>query len=160
MLRRRLSFVFITILCGCSLLSCDSTRIFESYFSFENHNWDKDEIVVFEYESDSIYAKAIKFSVNLRFDPSYSYRNLWTFLDIQLPNGKQIKDTLNLLLMDEQGRYLSHVSGGSTKESKHYYKFAVTNPPKGKYIIKLQQAMREESLDNIVAVGARIEKIE
>ena len=159
MLKGQLYRMFVLWALGVTFSSCDSTRIYEEYHSFDAHEWAQDDQVRFEYETDSIYAKAINFSVNLRFDPAYAYRNLFTFLKIEMPNGQQINDTLNLLLMDDQGHYLSHVSGGSVKESRHYYKFAVTNPPKGKYIINLQQAMREASLEHVVAVGARIEKI-
>lgn len=154
------SFLLLGFLTAIMFSRCDSNRIFESYHSFNGHLWHKDSTITFEYSTDSIYAKNIFFAIDLRTGTGYPYRNVWVFLDIQIPTGKAIKDTVNMLLMDEQGRWLPHVSGGSVKESRHYYNFAVTNPPKGKYIIKLRQAMREENLPHMIGVGARIEKNE
>ncbi len=62
--------------------------------------------------------------------------------------------------MDDQGNWLPHVHGGTIKESKHDYRYALSKPPKGQYNIELAQGMRKEILKNVVSIGARIEKLD
>lgn len=155
----------VTVALVLSLCSCDSSLIFDETHTFPSHAWHKDSALTFTFNSDSIYAKKATIAVNLRHTTDYSYRNLWLFMDLKIPNQPLKRDTLNLSLMNELGYDSPNVkretlTGGTIKESKHYYRFAIQNPPSGEYKIKLQHAMRIEQLDEIVSIGARIEKIE
>ncbi len=144
-----------------TLLSCDAKRLYERNVDIKNHSWHKDSILVFNHQSDSVFVpKAITFSFSVRNTIDYEYRNLWMFVELKFPNQKVIKDTINIFLLDEQGFWLDNVQGGNVKESRHYYKFALSKPPKGVYTIKIQHGMRDEYLKEIVSIGARIEKIE
>lgn len=158
----KLKIVWFFLLSASSILvSCDSKRLYENNIDIQSHAWNKDSVLNYSYQLDStISPKAISFSFNLRNTIDYAYRNLWLFVELDFPNKKVIKDTINIFLSDEQGYWLDNVQGGAVKESRHYYKFALSNPPKGKYSIKIQHGMREENLLEIVSVGARIEKIE
>ena len=151
------------VLC-ISLFSCDSSLIFDDNFAFPAHAWHKDSAVTFNFSTDSIYAEQATIAINLRHTTDYSYRNLWLFMDLYIPNEPVQRDTLNLSLMDELGHDSPNVKsegliGGTIKESKHYYRYGVQNPPSGTYKIKLQHAMRQDVLNEVVSIGARIEKI-
>ena len=155
------SFYLIIILISGTLISCDSKRLYERNVDIHGHSWNKDSVLTFNYQSDTILVpKALNFSFNVRNTVDYEYRNLWLFMELRFPNKTTIKDTINIFLMDEQGFWLDNIQGGSIKESRHYYKFALSKPPKGVYTIKIQHGMRDENLENIVSIGARIEKIE
>lgn len=151
--------VFLLILC-IPLHSCDSSLVFEKNKSFQDNNWNKDSLAVFTFKTDSIYSKEISFAICLRNTVDYQYRNLWVFMDLQIPNQPLKRDTLNLSLMNEQGYWEPYVTGSRIKESKHLYRYKVRNPPSGEYKISLQQAMRTDNLSEIVSIGARIQKIE
>lgn len=153
-------FVSIIVLIFIGVTSCDTQRVFEENRDVENHVWHKDSVYTFIYDTDSIFEiPAMVFAFNVRNTIDYAYRNLWLFIEIELPNKMVIKDTLNLFLTDENGYWLKHVKGGSIKEARFYYK-AKPKPPKGRYVIKIQHGMRDEKLGEIVSVGARIEKVE
>lgn len=139
--------------------SCDSTVIYEEQRDLKSQQWDKDSVLSFSFEADTIFSEAIKFSFNIRHNVDYAYRNMWLFVNISIPNRESIIDTINLEFMDHEGNWLQHVEGGIIKESKHDYRYALPRPPKGLYKIELKQGMREKRLHNIVSVGARIEKL-
>jgi gliding motility-associated lipoprotein GldH len=160
-----MKFIFLFLLAGAlCFISCDSKRLYERNVDITTHSWHKDSVLTFNYQIDStldsvFIPKTILFAFNLRNTVDYAYRNLWLFVELKFPNKTVIKDTINIFLSDEQGYWLDNIKGGNIKESRHYYKFALSNPPKGFYTIKIQHAMREEYLNEIVSVGARIEKI-
>ena len=63
-------------------------------------------------------------------------------------------------LMTAEGFWNENVDGSNIKESVKYYKYAIQNPPKGRYSVKIQHGMRDEFLGEIVSIGTRIEKHE
>ena len=150
---------FLLIFC-VQLFSCDNNLVFEENKTFADNIWNKDSLAVFTFSTDTIYSKEVSFAINLRNTVDYQYRNLWVFMDLQIPNQPVKRDTLNLSLMNEQGFWEPYVTGGRIKESKHLYRYKVRNPPSGEYKIRIQQAMRSDNLAEIVSIGARIQKIE
>lgn len=140
-------------------VSCDRQLVFEEHKNFPNQYWHKDSTATFVFKADTIFAPAITFSFNIRQNTSYIYSNMWLFMDITLPTNKHIIDTINVEFMDQQGKWKENVKGGTIKEIRYYYKFALANPPSGIYDIKLRHGMREEQLQDVVSVGARIEKL-
>ena len=153
----------ITILFAALVLSsCDRSFIYEQNREMNSGAWHKDSIQVFT--TDSLTAlelgKAIKIGFNVRNTVDYNFRNLWLFVELELPNGQSIKDTLDHVMMDAQGYWMDGVKGGSSvKESRIYYPYGITNPPAGVYRIKIQHGMRMEALPEILSVGARIEEL-
>ena len=51
-------------------------------------------------------------------------------------------------------------SDAELKESVAYYPYAIQNPERGIYRIKVQQGMRDSLLQEVVSIGARIEKLD
>jgi gliding motility-associated lipoprotein GldH len=156
---KRISQIMTLLFVAIVVSFCDSSVVYEQQKDLEERVWHKDSVLSYSFEADSIFSEAIKFSFNVRHNISYAYKNMWLFVNIQTPNRSAIIDTINLEFMDNAGNWLPHVTGGTIKESRHYYRYALPNPQKGLYKILLQQGMREDKLDNVVSVGARIEKI-
>lgn len=162
MLKSKHYFVFLLILMATS---CDSNRIFDKYKSVPNQ-WHKDSIVSFNFKApDTI--NTYNLFVNLRNTEAYKYSNLFLVVDLNYPNGKIIKDTLEYRMAAADGTFLG--SGFTdVKENKLWYK-GYDNPFKfneeGDYQVQIQQAMRENgeingvtNLDGITDVGFRIER--
>jgi gliding motility-associated lipoprotein GldH len=153
---------FFFILIGViSLTSCDNTMIYGEDVDIKDHVWHKDSILSFESDSLLDLPQVLKIGVTVRNTVDYKYRNLWLFVEIKLPNKETpIRDTLNHALMTAEGFWNENVDGSNIKESVKYYKYAIQNPPKGKYSVKIQHGMRDEFLGEIVSIGTRIEKHE
>lgn len=142
------------------LASCNSNLIYADFNNIQPNGWHKDS--VYSYQTDSLtdMPDFMKIGFDVRNTVDYKYRNLYLFVELEIPGQKVIKDTLDHILMSPDGFWLDEVEGSSIKESTKYYKYAIKNPPQGVYTIKVQQGMRDSILKEIVSVGARIEKLE
>lgn len=159
---------FWTVLIGCVFFSsCDSNRVFDEYKSVPNQ-WHKDSIISFNVippDSTNNY----NLFVNLRNTNEYKYNNLFLIVEIDYPNGKILKDTLEYKMADPNGKLLG-TGFTDVKENKLWYK-GFDKPfifnESGEYKIKIQHAMRQngqvngiENLEGITDIGFRIEKPE
>ena len=85
---------------------------------------------------------------------------------MELPNSnKVIVDTLEYEMATPEGKWLGY-GYSAVKESKLWYKENFTFPTKGKYLIKIEQAMRKIGDNNgvpvlkgITEVGLRVEEV-
>lgn len=159
---------FWIILFGCAFVcSCDSNRVFDEYKSVPNQ-WHKDSIISFNVippDSTNNY----NLFVNLRNTNEYKYSNLFLIVEMDYPNGKIQKDTLEYKMADPNGKLLG-TGFTDVKENKLWYK-GFDRPfvfnESGEYKIKIQHAMRQngqvngiENLEGITDIGFRIEKPE
>ena len=102
----------------------------------------------------------------LRNDEHYEFSNLFLITKMELPNSnKVIVDTLEYEMATPEGKWLGY-GYSSVKESKLWYKENFTFPTKGKYLIKIEQAMRKIGDNNgvpvlkgITEVGLRVEEV-
>jgi gliding motility-associated lipoprotein GldH len=159
---------FWVVLIYCTFFSsCDSNRVFDEYKSVPNQ-WHKDSIISFNVippDSTNNY----NLFVNLRNTNDYKYNNLFLIVEMDYPNGKILKDTLEYKMADPDGKLLG-TGFTDVKENKLWYK-GFERPfifnESGEYKIKIQHAMRQngqvngiENLVGITDIGFRIEKLE
>lgn len=156
--------IWIALITCIVFSSCDSNRVFDEYKSVPNQ-WNKDSIISFNVTApDSI--NNYNLYVNLRNNNAYKYSNLFLIVEINYPNGKTIKDTLEYKMADPTGKLLG--SGFTdVKENKLWYK-GFKDPfvfnELGEYKINIQHAMRQngqvngiENLEGVTDIGFRIE---
>lgn len=150
---------FIVILGVVFLSSCDSDFVYGKDIDINPNGWHKDSILIFETDSLVDLPEVIKIGFNIRNTTDYFYRNMYLFVEIQVPGRENpIRDTLDHMLMTPDGYWLEDVEGANIKESIAYYPYAIKDPAKGVYRIKVQQGMRPDILEEVISVGARIEK--
>lgn len=156
--------LFIFLSCCAFFCSCDSNRIYDEYKSVPNQ-WHKDSIISFNVippDSTNNY----NLFVNLRNTNEYKYSNLFLIVEMDYPNGKIVKDTLEYKMADPSGKFLG-TGFTDVKENKLWYKghekpFVFSEM--GEYKIQIQHAMRQngqvngiENLEGITDIGFRIE---
>jgi len=146
-------------------VSCDSNRVYDEYKSIPDQ-WHKDSVVSFKVTPPDTINNYNLF-VNLRNTSDYKYSNLYLVVELNYPNGKTLKDTLEYRMAAPDGTFLG--SGFTdVKENKLWYKgydkSFVFNEA-GDYQIKVQHAMRKNgevngvlNLEGITDVGFRIEQ--
>ncbi len=159
-MRNNLSWVFIFFLIVFS--SCDSNRVFDEYKTISD-SWHKDSVAVFNIVSPDTL-KQYNLFLNVRNTSDYKYSNLFLMVEINFPNGKVIKDTLEYTMAKPNGEFLG-TSFSDLKENKLWYKKGFVFTESGEYKVNIQHAMREngniqgiELLDGVTDVGFRIEK--
>ena len=96
--------------------------------------------------------------INLRNTGKYPRSNLFLFIHTVSPLGSTFRDTFEIKLADDQGRWYGRGFGGIWTHQVLYRK-NVKFPYKGVYRFELEQAMRKKVLPGIVDVGIRLERI-
>ncbi len=157
--------IFVCLLLNVCLFSCDSKSVFDEYKTVPDV-WPKNEIIDFKISApDSI--NTYNLFVNLRNTNGYKYSNLFLVVEMEYPNGRTNKDTLEYKMAKPNGELLG-TGLTSIKENKLWYKgylkpFSFNES--GEYIIKIQHAMREngevkgiDNLEGVTDIGFRVEK--
>jgi len=152
---------WIVLIAGIVLSSCDSNQVFDEYKTVPNQ-WNKDSIISFNITPPDS-TKAYNLFVNIRNTSAYKYRNLFLIVDMNFPNGKVIKDTLEYEMAKPNGELLG-TGFADVKENKLWYKESVIFKEIGEYKVNIQHAMRKngdvegiDELEGVTDIGFRIE---
>lgn len=138
--------------------SCDPQRVYEKNIRINPDGWPAEEEILFEVPiNDSVQLH--NFYINLRHSENYRFSNLYLFIDSYLPGGSHARDTIELILADNKGKWYGK-GFGKIKEYQVLIRKAVTFPVTGVYKIGIMQGMRTENLQGIEDVGIRIERME
>lgn len=141
--------LFVVLLSGC-----DSNRIYEENFEVADNIWKADDVKKFSFEiTDTV--NALDIFINLRTTIDYPYGNLYIFLYSEYPNGYTDKDTLNLILAEPDGKWLGN-SSGTVVENQILISRGGRFPGTGDYTFKIQHAMSDENLPEVIDVGFRV----
>jgi gliding motility-associated lipoprotein GldH len=150
-----IKIIFFTALIGFSISSCDPNMVYDQYHSTENENWSWPEVRKFEVDMQDSTGLFNLF-INIRHTKEYPKSNLYVFIKIEAPNGSVLKDTVDIQLANDSGKWFGH-GFGNILMHRLKYREAVKFPQKGLYTISLEQAMRLEEVP-VTDVGIRIEK--
>jgi len=158
MMRSMKSKITLFVCTVILLLSCDKSRVYEMNINLPEHNWSRENILVFNVEiADTLSSHNIY--VNIRNGGQYQYSNLYAFIRTISPSGQSIRDTVEFVLADDRGRWLG--SGlGDIFAHQIPYKRNVRFPYPGLYCFELEQAMRTEELTQVFDIGLRVETTE
>lgn len=138
------------------IYSCDPNRIYDTSTSLYNESWHKDTFLLFEVPvTDTL--QAYNMYINNRITGQYGYENMYLFITTKLPNQVIVRDTLECILAEPNGRWLGK-GFGNIWTNRIPYKKQFRFPFQGTYVFQLEQAMREEELKHVVDAGIRIEK--
>jgi gliding motility-associated lipoprotein GldH len=156
-MKLRYLFFLITL----TVFSCDEQRIFEKNYDFDNRYWIASDKPEFDFDiSDD--QQAYNIYCNVRNSVAYPYSRLFVTYYVEDSLGKQVQKKLfDQMLFDPKTGKPSGTSGlGDIYDHQvpilTNYKFGY----KGKHKIKLEQFMRRDTLQGVLAVGVRIEKVQ
>ncbi len=152
----KISFLFVALL-TIILGSCqDQSVIADSNVELDKHNWSYSERVKVPLDIDSADIP-YNLYLNLRHTSDYKYSNIFLLIHITGPNGKKSTERREFKLALPDGQWLGDGSGNLYSYQILFsedYKF----PMKGKYVIELEQNMRDNPLEYITDAGIRVEK--
>ncbi|WP_430467064.1 gliding motility lipoprotein GldH [Winogradskyella ouciana] len=163
-MQKRTSWLLLALVSLFMVTSCDSKAVYDEYQSVPN-KWHKDSVASFNFKApDTI--KNYNLYVNLRNTNDYKFSNLFLIVELNYPNGKAVKDTLEYKMAAPNGELLG-TGFSDIKENKLWYrgykspfKFSET----GDYNVNIQHAMRKNgdvngvvNLEGITDVGFRVE---
>ncbi|BAO75634.1 gliding motility lipoprotein GldH [Winogradskyella sp. PG-2] len=165
-MQRRTSNVLALTIALCFLVStCDSNALYDVYKSVPD-KWHKDSIASFNFKApDTI--NNYDLHLQIRNTNDYKFSNLFLIVELNYPNGKAVKDTLEYKMAAPNGELLG-AGFSDLKENKLWYRGFKTPfqfKEQGDYIVNIQHAMRKNgdvngivNLEGITDVGFRVEQ--
>lgn len=151
------TFIFGLLILGF-ITSCNFDSIYEKSQDIPKEEWNKNQAIKFEVPiTDTI--NGYRILVNVRNSNEYPYSNLFLFVTTFSPQGKSVKDTLEMTLADDKGKWLGTGFGGiwSTKAALRN-NMAIRFPASGTYKVEVVQAMRDDVLAGIKDIGIKVER--
>lgn len=146
----------ISFLAAFLLFSCHNGRVYEKNYKIPDGIWDRHKPVTFEVQIDDTIS-AHDLYINVRNTGLYPMKNLFLFVRTTAPSGHSIKDTVEIILADDKGKWYGK-GLGDIWDLSQLYKENIRFAQEGRYIFSYEQAMRVEDLPYILDVGLRVEK--
>jgi len=135
--------------------SCDYKNVYEKNAPIPGGSWQNKNVLRFWYDvKDTLTVMNI--SINLRHTGLYKYSNLYLFVTTEAPNGKTHRDTLEFILADNKGKWFGR-GVGDLYDIRMKYRNNTRFSQHGRYYFLIEQAMRDEKLEQVIDVGMRIE---
>ncbi|MBK5286399.1 MAG: gliding motility lipoprotein GldH [Bacteroidia bacterium] len=152
---KRFYFFLFTIII---FSSCDKSRVFEKNIKIPNYEWEMNNVLRFDVPIEDTIADYNMY-FNVRNASGYSFSNLYLFFTVHSPEGKAERDTVEIKLADETGKWLGE-GLGDIWDNKILFRRNFRFPSKGNYVFEMEQAMRVNPLSYIMDAGIRIEYAE
>ncbi len=152
-MKRKLSLLLLAAL-ALVFSACNNDVVFQAGKDFENADWNKDSMVVFNYmatDTTGIY----DIIVDVRNQDDYPYQNFWLFVNSFSPDGRVYRDTLDCILADNYGRWIGR-GAGSLHQLPVSYMQRIQFPIKGNYRFELVQGMRDDTIHGISDIDISI----
>ncbi len=147
---------FLMLALGFS--SCSDNAIVRKSVEVDPSGWSANEPAVLEFEMKDAGMEVDMF-VDLRHNGDYPYRNLFLFMEMELPDGSIEKDTIECLLADRMGHWRGRGNGFIFENSialKVLFRYKDRTLNEGHYKLSFEQAMRTEKLTGIMDIGLTI----
>ncbi len=156
MVKKDSFFFLLVLILLVSSVSCNSDKIYNKTYDLKNASWDKSNVLNFSFSlNDTISPYNVLF--NVRHSSKYKYQNLYLFVNTTSPEGNALRDTFEVMLADDKGRWYGN-GWGDIYEVSMPYKRYVRFPDSGTYTMEVQQAMRTDQLKHVTDFGLQIEK--
>jgi|WetSurSiteA1Bulk_404760.scaffolds.fasta_scaffold00483_2 gliding motility-associated lipoprotein GldH len=138
-------------------LSCHKNNVYEEFASIEGPSWNNSNILHFNVPiSDT--SQAYNAFISVRNTGKYEFSNLYLFVTAHSPKGNFVRDTIEITLADERGKWLGN--GAASVFTVYYpYRQNIRFPLPGIYTFDIEQAMWIKDLKHISEIGLKIEKI-
>jgi len=151
---------FFFLIIGCSLLfsACDTNRVYEYNKDFSDRTWKTKDTAVFDFQIKNAGAK-YNLYYNVRNTIDYPYARLFIHYSLTDSSGNELSRKLvnNDLFDQKTGQPTGNSGLGDIYDHQFLLLKDIEFTHQGKYLLKLEQYMRQDTLPGIIAVGVRVE---
>jgi gliding motility-associated lipoprotein GldH len=142
-----------SIVLGIFLYSCGETPHYDKTYSFDNKTWEQRVKPKFSVDIKDT-TKVYDFIITLRTTTSYSFNNLWVFLNTKTPSGIEGREPFQIRIANPDGSWIGRKSG-TVVENQLIFR-ARKFPEKGKFNFEIEQGITDESVDEVLDIGLRV----
>jgi gliding motility-associated lipoprotein GldH len=151
-LKHNITF-FLALVSIFLVSSCTESSFYEKAYSFENNSWDQKVKPMFKVEIKDT-SKLYDFVLTLRTTTDYEFNNCWVYLNTQTPKKIKAREPFEIKITKPDGTWIGTKSG-TIVENLLFFKRRKF-PEKGVYFFKIEQAVIQDKLNNVLDVGLRI----
>lgn len=144
----------LLIITSLILVGCHTDVVYTEFHSMPKEGWEMNNVLTYKPEITDT-TQSYNLQVVLRHDETYSYQNIWMFVDIEKGEQQLLRDTIECMLANDRGEWIGN--GMSVKELPMMYRENYRFTEAGEYTIKVQQGMRDTTLVGVKEVGVKIE---
>ncbi|MCB0763781.1 MAG: gliding motility lipoprotein GldH [Flavobacteriales bacterium] len=151
----RIFFFSLLLLTGCS-----EGVVYQQDVAVPEGIWQRSFTPEFTFDIADTVGRYDVF-IDLRHTGDYAYSDLYLFVHLQGPGGRELRDTVQCLLADPMGKWYGKGVGflvADRYQADVLYKLRNRFPAAGRYSIRLEQAMRTEGLEGVIDVGVSVER--
>ena len=154
-MKKLLSYAFIAVLILTN--ACDERKVYHKFVEIPGNKWNAKNIIHFDVSiTDTVHSHNVYILV--RNNANYKYSNLYLFITTASPMGFSVRDTLELVLADQKGRWKG-TGAADIYTSRHPFKMNVRFPFRGIYSFDIQQALWDTDLKNVSDIGLQIDRL-
>jgi gliding motility-associated lipoprotein GldH len=153
-------FVICLLLIAYSLLfSCDSNRVYEDNIEFKDRAWKITEPAQLEFDITDT-TKHYNLYMDVRNSLDYPYARLFVNYNLLDPAGTELSKKMISEYLFDQKTGKPNGSSGLGDIYDHQFLFLEKHSfhKLGKYKVKFEQFMRQDTLQGVLAVGLRVEQ--
>ena len=142
-----------------SLFSCDSSRLYDENFDFEDRSWMTSVEPEFEFYIDDIDVGYDLF-VNVRNETSYPNANLYFTYFLKDSTGRVLEEKLisEFLFDSKSGKPFGKTVLGDIFDHRFSLLQNYRFPQPGKYTVSYAHSMRTDTLRGVLAIGLRVDR--
>jgi gliding motility-associated lipoprotein GldH len=140
--------------------ACVDHVVHQAEIPLPDGRWPRNLTPEFAFEITDTVSKHNLF-IDLRHTGDYAYSSLFLFVDLHGPGGRHLRDTVECLLADPTGRWYGRGTGyifAGRVHAKVLYKTGNRFPAAGRYTLRMEQAMRTDTLNGVLNVGMSVER--
>ncbi|MCK5704538.1 MAG: gliding motility lipoprotein GldH [Cyclobacteriaceae bacterium] len=139
---------------------CDSKQVFEGKKDFSERYWVFNNPAEFEFEINET-DKAYNLLFNIRNTAKYQYQNIYLQYYLEDSTGRLLSRELKNIQLFNAKTGVPYGKGlGGIYNIKKTFLEEYSFENKGKYKLRIDQFMRQDSLPEILSVGLRVEYAE
>jgi gliding motility-associated lipoprotein GldH len=139
------------------IVACRSNSMYKNVIDIPKGAWTKTQNIGFDVPVvDTINGYNLYFEIRNTND--YPYSNLFLFVTTHSPNKAIKKDTLEITLADDKGKWLGKGLGG-VRNNEFMFKNNIRFPVAGFYKVEVNQGMRDDVLKGIMDIGLKVERV-
>lgn len=139
-------------------VACTEAPLFEDYIKLPDSTWPQDSVIEIEVMIEHTDVAYTAFS-GIRHSPSYPYRNLYIFREVESERGLEYRDTIMYVLSDNRGKRLGDGFGASKEIIAPFGRTPFKFGERGVYTFRFIQGMRPNAVHGIDDLYFRINTV-
>lgn len=150
------------IISSCFILlffaaSCSTEHAYHNSFRIPGKGWEIGKAFVFQDSLRKDQPEKLKASINLRHNALYPYSDLWLFIKIKTSDGYIHKDTIELKLANNDGKWTGTGWGSVYSLDYPFAEFKVLKGSEKRWFrIEIKNGMRDQTLTGLEDIGLEL----